>query len=356
LQLCEREVLDRFTQKPAGTAARVERNPLAGQNKISAITAGENVQPIRQYYEADFRRFVARFDQKVMERWLQELLDKHNSARFADRKNALLLADHIRALIAEGRPASLIRIGDGEGDILAAMDAEFRNLQQLSANRVSERHLGRWHSAETLGLWNELLSNAVIGADVIGIPCMDRIPHVYRGVSRIGLRNQHEIQGICGTINALRFTHALLSAPKPDRIVANCWFHRDLLPHYSEMLSKLDRVGLISCYLSLPKKIMSRFDIGQVDFFRIPNQVSNSRRRPEGIHYPDRFSDIIKSLGEVRPGQVVLVAAGFLGKIYCERVKQAGGIGIDIGSVADVWMGESSRRYHDEAFVARWRL
>ena len=42
-----------------------------------------------------------------------------------------------------------------------------------------------------------------------------------------------------------------------------------------------------------------------------------------------------------------LVAAGFLGKIYCNEIKNKGGISIDIGSTADIWMGYSTRMEHE---------
>jgi hypothetical protein len=46
-----------------------------------------------------------------------------------------------------------------------------------------------------------------------------------------------------------------------------------------------------------------------------------------------------------RPGELFLVAAGFLGKILCDRIRARGGIGFDIGSVADSWMGYATRFY-----------
>jgi hypothetical protein len=53
---------------------------------------------------------------------------------------------------------------------------------------------------------------------------------------------------------------------------------------------------------------------------------------------------------------VFLVAAGILGASYCNRIKQLGGIAINIGSVADVWAGVVTRPYHTERYLDRWRL
>ena len=37
------------------------------------------------------------------------------------------------------------------------------------------------------------------------------------------------------------------------------------------------------------------------------------------------------------PGAVFLVGAGALGKIYCQWIKERGGIALDIGSMCDAW-------------------
>lgn len=54
-------------------------------------------------------------------------------------------------------------------------------------------------------------------------------------------------------------------------------------------------------------------------------------------HYPDRFSEIQKTLKIPYPGALFLVGSGVFGKIYCEWIKQRGGIAIDVGSMFDSW-------------------
>jgi hypothetical protein len=165
-----------------------------------------------------------------------------------------------------------------------------------------------------------------------------------------------DIRGACGTINALRYAHVALSCAPPRRVITNCWFHRDLLPYYKEILQGTSKLGLIGCYPELPDRIRAAFGVGDVMFFPIPNQISNTGRRPPLPHYPDIFDRVMESLSTIAPGQVVLVAAGMLGKIYCNRIKQCGGIALDIGSVADVWVGRRARRYHDAAYLEKWAL
>src|SRR5579864_4007955 len=100
------------------------------------------MQPVRQFDLAEFERFAKRFDRTAMEGWLGELLDRTSSHAFAAPGYEMLLAQRIRALIDTRRPASCLRLGDGEGNILGAGDPEFRNLQRLSAQKAAEMHLG----------------------------------------------------------------------------------------------------------------------------------------------------------------------------------------------------------------------
>jgi hypothetical protein len=41
------------------------------------------------------------------------------------------------------------------------------------------------------------------------------------------------------------------------------------------------------------------------------------------------------------------VAAGLLGKIYGAALKRSGAVVIDIGAVADLWMGKGTRTFPD---------
>ncbi|HTT84387.1 MAG TPA: hypothetical protein VMF67_12980 [Rhizomicrobium sp.] len=314
------------------------------------------MQPVRHFDFAELERFAARYDQGVMAGWLEDLLARNRSHAFAVPGYEPLLAQRIRAVIEAGRPASCLRLGDGEGNILGACNREFRDLHQLAARKAALMHLGRWLPGSALEQLSRATFEAVANADVIGVPCTGRIKRLYHDLKNRTGGNKYDIRGACGTINALRNAHAALSSAPPDRVITNCWFHRDLLPFYQEILRGMPKLGLISCYPDLSDRLRAAFEAEDVMLFRIPNQVSNSGERPVPPHYPTVFENVMQSLGNIGKGQPVLVAAGILGKIYCNRVKQCGGIALDIGSVADVWMGRRARRYHDAAYLEKWAL
>lgn len=62
-------------------------------------------------------------------------------------------------------------------------------------------------------------------------------------------------------------------------------------------------------------------------------------------HYPRVFVRILESIENcIGPGQLVLVSAGILGKIYCDAIRQRGGVAVDIGSVIDISSGKGGTR------------
>jgi hypothetical protein len=60
-------------------------------------------------------------------------------------------------------------------------------------------------------------------------------------------------------------------------------------------------------------------------------------------HFRGRFKEVCEELTVNYRGELFLVAAGFLGKFYCDLIKSRGGIAIDVGSIVDYWLGHDTR-------------
>ncbi len=100
-------------------------------------------------------------------------------------------------------------------------------------------------------------------------------------------------------------------------------------------------VGLVGCRdLAIP--IQEAFGVGEVRswFVRGETQYPGEVTEP---HWPDGFNRVMDTLSVAYPGQLFLVGAGILGKIYCQRIKSLGGVALDVGSVLDAWAGVVSR-------------
>lgn len=115
---------------------------------------------------------------------------------------------------------------------------------------------------------------------------------------------------------------------------------------YTEILDNIDFCGIISCR-DVADKLKEYFHIKQIESYIIAGESSFPGRVTEP-HYPDSFIEIMRSIC-VPKGGVFLVGAGILGKIYCEVIRQKGGIAIDIGSIFDSWLGIHSRNRFRQA-------
>jgi hypothetical protein len=108
------------------------------------------------------------------------------------------------------------------------------------------------------------------------------------------------------------------------------------------------------------KAMEKRFEMHRVESYLIPGERFLWKGKDAGMeqenqryatkpHYPDCFNEIKEWIGKRAPGGMLfLIGAGGFGKIYCNWVKQAGGVAIDIGSLFDAWAGLATRPYFAE--------
>jgi len=63
----------------------------------------------------------------------------------------------------------------------------------------------------------------------------------------------------------------------------------------------------------------------------------------DGDHYGAFYALVLDSISRLAPGSVTLIAAGICGKVYADAVRRSGGIGVDIGAMADFFMKVPTR-------------
>jgi hypothetical protein len=134
--------------------------------------------------------------------------------------------------------------------------------------------------------------------------------------------------------------------------VTSAHLHHDL--HYwnlwRDIFGEVGEVSWVCCHdlgshLLDHRGVRTRIGLripGETKYFGDAGRYSPGVARPEGL--VDRHAQVRDALTP-KPGEVWLVAAGFLGKIYCDDIRQRGGIALDIGSLADYWMGYVTRSY-----------
>lgn len=249
------------------------------------------------------------------------------------------VAETAAAALRDERGYSLIRCGDGEGAFLRISNTDetkFSHLYEFNRQNRAQVWFDGTIDIQSSGFSNAAftLKEAILNADVVGLPYTGWLEHEYRILSPTG---------ISSLANLLRL---------PLNSVPNfCTQQIHLELHSTKQIYNLMRsvhtIGLISCHSQLPEMLKSKFGFLDVDYHYIPGEKGHRHLIPEssiiGEHWPDGYERVMASLRRPLAGKLYIVAAGILGKLYCNQIKMSGGVAIDMGSIADGWVGSPTR-------------
>lgn len=225
--------------------------------------------------------------------------------------------------VAAREPFSLIRLGDGEGALMGyphvtdreAVDRSFK--VWFGNTSISDR--------EAMGIAFRI-REAVRNSDIVGLPRkkqLERHPYyqaVYTSIEHYKLNEKQ------------MYTDSAI-----HRYLQFCLLFRKLLRGQ-------EYLGVITPR-AINQKLKRAFGVEKVERFAIQGEArfSGDENTP---HYPDTFNTITETISPPFKGAIFLVGAGGLGKIYCDVIKQRGGIAIDIGALFDAWSNVKSRLVH----------
>ena len=258
---------------------------------------------------------------------------------------ALTVAREIRNRIIGGIPTSMIRLGDGEGVLLGSLHPSNDD------SKIDIRKFQRlWWGEEILDdsdlqVLVADLYQAIMGADMVGVPGWNRIIrdlHSFRGRPR-----NEGGRGILHTHNAIRKV-----AQQHTKSLTSKWITSAHLPMdlnywnlFDYIFKGLKSCTIISSHSGLPAILSERFGFEEVQVIRLPGEykyLSDREKKNYRPPFPLRHKEILQSL-DGKTGGLFLVAAGILGKMYCQRIKEMGGIALDIGALVDYWHGRKTR-------------
>lgn len=306
------------------------------------------------------------FDQlKRLGQDLQEngfLTDLEKSLSEADERNLQEPKSHSKLRtkllvdIADQKPFTLLRIGDGEGNVLFWHDRKqiSAELAKICMDRIWTVMFGKNHgSEENWNMLSEGLTAATSNADYLGFPTTKQLEAALTAV-QAGDRQILDIRGTTGVIAACDWVHNNRQKLNETVVYTNWHVHISLYQFYSDLVRQAGNLSLITCYPELISGLHQKCNVSKGDIWLIPHQAFNIKGTPASIHYPNRFDEICVDLASTnRKGQLFFVGAGLVGKLYCDVIKQAGGMAIDVGSMMDVWMGIGVRPYQSPEFVEK---
>lgn len=194
---------------------------------------------------------------------------------------------------------------------------------------------------------------AVKDADILGIP--DFLWRFLLKVSAL-TKSGYYNRGIRGLLTIVERLDDVNFYPPPHisnfphNFLTTCHIHYDLefWGLYRLIFDYVQKCSIISCHEDIIDVMRERYAVKVDRFYQIPTEYSWSQMFEYDSHrlqrhYPDYFEQLCEKITVNYPGEVFLVAAGFLGKIYCQIIKSKGGIALDVGSIVDQWLGYDTR-------------
>jgi hypothetical protein len=254
--------------------------------------------------------------------------------------------------LTERTPFSLIRVGDGEGNVLALLreNSNFElNLKAFNAMFHSQdlQCLGGAESRR----FSRSLECSVLGADVLGIRSFNpwhqsTIDSLELSYAR-GCLERRDARGAHGMLHARKQVERLLETGSlSDAILTNAWVYIPLIPALPEIVEACKRLVVITGREELRSGFTSRFGSKEIDFISIPLEGRRRSRNNRMHHYPGVYEHVLKGLEGNLAGTLVLVGAGIFGKVYCHAAKQHGAVALDLGSAFDLMSGIKTRPIH----------
>ncbi len=265
------------------------------------------------------------------------------------REGAAYIADEALRALAERAPFLMIRIGDGEANLLrfAAHEGSF---ELKWVNALFELHDNQRLSIEDSRSIARDMRDAIASADVVGLRplCPAPMDQHFNAISQT-IENG-DMRGALGMIGA--FSHAERAVRNHElrhAVITSAWVHLTLLEHLDRLLDAASRVIVITGREELAPLFSKKLGSRLVAFLAIPLQASDQASTPRNPHYPARYRQVLEALQGDLSGTLVLVGAGIFGKKYCAVAKHHGAVALDLGSAFDVLAGVRTRPVHSIA-------
>ncbi len=261
----------------------------------------------------------------------------------------------VRGHLRDGAAASFIRIGDGEATALG-YDA---SVQQYAESDAEEREIiwwGRALGAEQRAQLAARVLQAIRSADALGVTPLSRLLRDLKLPRRVFLIPNRVGRGLQATLRAVEEGGVLGST---QALMTSAHLQHDLGKWnlYGDLFQGLNDVVAVSCHESLPDAFHRRFNAAISQNIVVPPRHASlasfgmSEMGPKIL--PDVLDETIAQLPADLSGRMVIVGAGYAGKVIVQDAKKRGAVALDLGSVLDYWIGASTRSYLTTGAIER---
>lgn len=218
-------------------------------------------------------------------------------------------------------PFSIVRVGNGEARVVGYPDY----IPPLWLARSYTNWFGDRNNTVSNELIRSEMMAAMVASDIVGVPHGLGGGNDAQWALAHRMLRLYSVMPTSGHLCRHAFHLTALKDRSFEKIVADEQFITVISPH------------------DIREPLVGQLGVKDARWFPIPGQAKFFRGMDERRHYPDVFMELRQNLTVRTPGEIFLIGAGPLGKVYCHWVKTLGGIALDVGSILDVWAGHATR-------------
>lgn len=222
--------------------------------------------------------------------------------------------------LGQGQGFSAIRLGDGEGVVLACDDPA------VAPDLEEKRQTWFGPLALTAQDWAHIragLERSIAQSDVIGLP------------RPFQLEKHHRYRILLPQVEKI------LDGKTPMFTDNGLHFYLQWSGALGPLMKLADRITIIGCR-DVADKISDTLGLPSLRSLLVRGEDKFPGTVDER-HWPDGYARILAEIEDLGAGDLVLVGAGPLGKIYCAQAKARRAVAIDVGSLLDAWVSIPSR-------------
>lgn len=257
--------------------------------------------------------------------------------------------------LSSGKPLSIVRVGDGEINLLSF--GSYPNTPRLNQSAVVKIIAMQKDRFKIDAFWSlllrDLMFNALLQADIIGVIGLWRAKE--STPEQVEQRFLKDPRGISGHWRAVDYMLKLAKQGTfKDKTLAPAHLYFSILENLHDILSFTDKVFIISDRVKLIEKLKKKYPSVSFEYLSVGNSSD--------IPLPDRpefLFSFYSALPQDMSGSLSLIGAGPWAEIYCAWIKQRGGVAVDIGSGFDLLDGLSTRPIHkilDKTILKKYSL
>lgn len=275
---------------------------------------------------------------------LGRLLANHRGICEPDgERAAIMLCDIIEDSLRDRSPLLFLRVGDGEGNAFGlTLPGEHAPPRLRSFVLRFYGHNGVGIPPSEATQFCAEVKDAFVTADVIGFRLFlnNERKAILDAIDR-GM--EHAALGMTYAREAL--VRGLSEGWLENKFITSAWLHLNLIPHLDRLLASASAVIVITGRSELQPSFASRLGPRLKEFISVPVQGFRPRSLGQS-HFGKDFPEVKKRLeGDLR-GVLVLVGAGFFGKVYAATARKSGAVAVDLGSAFDILAGLKTRPVH----------